>query len=108
MKTFENICVRVFPVKLRDSRSGEELTDEIVLTKAMLTAAQIVGQSSKELIHRICNREGYSVLEIGKPCKTTVTVDLEKAVAGILDSIGQESEALPKQDDNALKRESQA
>ena len=95
MKTFENICVRVFPVKLRDSRSGEELTDEIVLTKAMLTAAQIVGQSSKELIHRIYNREGYSVLEIGKPRKTTVTVDLEQAAAGVFDPNGQKIETPP-------------
>ena len=108
MKTFESVYVRVFPVKLRDSRSGEELTDEIVLTKAMLTAAQIVGQSSKELIHRIYNREGYSVLEIGRPRKTTVTVDLEKAAAGVFDPNGQKSKALPKQDDNALNRESQA
>jgi len=78
MKTFERICIRIFPVKLRDNRSGDELEDEIVFTKAMLTAAQIVGQSSKELIRRTYDREGYSVLEIGKPRKMTVTVDLEK------------------------------
>lgn len=81
MKTFENICVRIFPVKLLDARSGTELADEIVLTKAMLTAAQLVGQSSKELIHRAYNREGYSVLEIGKARKMTVTVDLEEAAS---------------------------
>ena len=81
MKTFERICIRIFPVKLRDTRSGDEIADEIVLTKAMLTAAQLVGQSSKELIHRAYNREGYSVLEIGKPRKMTVTVDLEEAAS---------------------------
>ena len=81
MKTFETICVRIFPVKLWDTRSGDEITDEIVLTKAMLTAAQLVGQSSKELIQRAYNREGYSVLEIGKARKMTVTVDLEEAAS---------------------------
>ena len=81
MKTFEKICVRIFPVKLWDTRSGDEITDEIVLTKAMLTAAQLVGQSSKELIQRAYNREGYSVLEIGKARKMTVTVDLEEAAS---------------------------
>ena len=81
MKTFEKICVRIFPVKLLDTRSRDEITDEIVLTKAMLTAAQLVGQSSKELIQRAYNREGYSVLEIGKARKMTVTVDLEEAAS---------------------------
>ena len=81
MKTFEKICVRIFPVKLWDTRSGDEITDEIVLTKAMLTAAQLVGQSSKELIQRAYNREGYSVLKIGKARKMTVTVDLEEAAS---------------------------
>jgi len=82
MKTFENIPIRIFPVRIRDKRSGSETADEIVLTKATLLAAQLVGESSKELIHRAYNREGYSVLEIGKARKMTVTVDLEEAVSG--------------------------
>ena len=28
MKTFEKICVRIFPVKLLDARSGDEITDK--------------------------------------------------------------------------------
>ncbi len=81
MKTFENIPVRIFPVKILDKRSGSEIDDEIVLTKAVLTAAQLVGESSKELIHREYDRKGYRVLEIGKAQKKTITVDLEKEAA---------------------------
>lgn len=50
------------------------------VTKKQLQAAQIVGQSSTELIERLCDRQGYSVLEIGKPFKVSVTVDLDKLV----------------------------
>lgn len=50
------------------------------MTKKQLQAAQIVGQSSTELIERLCDRQGYSVLEIGKPFKVSVTVDLDKLV----------------------------
>lgn len=78
MKSFENIPVRIFPVKIRDKRSGIETDDEIILTKAILTAAQAVGESSKELIHRAYDRKGYRVLKIGKVRKLTITVDLEK------------------------------
>lgn len=78
MKTFENIPVRVFPVKIRDKKSGIETDDEIILTKAILAAAQAVSESSKELIHRAYDRKGYRVLEIGKAHKLTITVDLEK------------------------------
>ena len=81
MKTFETIPIRIFPVRIQDERSGSEINDEIVLTKATLLAAQLVGESSKELIYRAYNREGYSVLEIGKARKLTITVDLEKEAA---------------------------
>lgn len=81
MKTFETIPIRIFPVRIQDKRIGSEIDDEIVLTKATLLAAQLVGESSKELIYRAYNREGYSVLEIGKARKMTVTVDLEEAAS---------------------------
>ncbi len=48
------------------------------LTKEQLRAAGIVEQSSKELIHRICNREGYTVLNIGKPERKTLEVNLNE------------------------------
>ena len=47
-----------------------------MLTKEHLRAAQLVGQSSKELITRICADEGYRVVEIGKPAKRDVTFNL--------------------------------
>lgn len=70
------IPVRVYPVATRDERTGTLEMDHLILTKQQLQAAQIVGQSATELIHRIYNRKGYKVLEIGKPVKKEVRVDL--------------------------------
>lgn len=71
------ICVpvRVFPVQLCDERTGELKEDTIVLTKEQLNAAQIVGESSTELIRRICSRQAFRVLEIRKPLKKDLPVD---------------------------------
>ena len=54
--------------------------DLIVLTKAQLQAAQLVGQSSKELIERLYNRQGYGVQDIGRAKKQEVCLDLEEMV----------------------------
>ena len=70
------IPVRTFPVTIRDERTGEEQADTITLDKAQLQAAQMVGQSSTELIYRLYNRHGYRVLAIGKPAKREIRVDL--------------------------------
>lgn len=70
------IPVRVFPVTTKDERTGKVEDETIVLTKQQLSAAQIVGQSSKELIHRIYNRWGYRVLDIRRPFKKEVQVDV--------------------------------
>ena len=48
-----------------------------------MRAAQLVGQSSKELITRICANEGYRVVEIGKPVKTDAEIDLELLSMGV-------------------------
>ncbi len=76
MKTYLTIQLRAFDVRIRDERSGEESEDVIVLAKHQLQAAQIVGQSSKELICRLCNAQGYKVLDIGKADKQEVKLDL--------------------------------
>ena len=70
------IPVRVYPVVTRDERTGTLEMDHLTLTKQQLQAAQIVGQSATELIHRIYNRQGFRVIEIGKPVKTAVEVDI--------------------------------
>lgn len=77
MKTSIGITIqtRTFPVTLRDNRSGETIEGTITLDKARLQAAALVGMDSKELIHRIYNREGYKVLEIGTPVKREITVN---------------------------------
>ena len=80
MKNEITINVRVFPVLAHDHRTGKEEAVTLTLTKAQLQAASLVGQSSKELIERLCDRQGYTVLATGKPSKLAVTVDLDKLV----------------------------
>ena len=78
MKTEISLHLRQFPVLAHDHRTGEEEAITVTVAKQQLQAAQIVGQSSKELIDRLCDRQGYSVIEIGKPDKLTVKLNLEE------------------------------
>lgn len=78
MNTYITIEARRFPVTVRDERTGAVSEDHIVLDKAQLQACQIVGQSSKELIQRIYNRQGFRVLEIGKPERRSIELSLEE------------------------------
>lgn len=77
MKDKITIEARRFPVVIKDSASGEVSNDTITLSKQQLQAAQLVGQSSKELIHRLYQRQGCKVLDIGKAEKKTLTIDLD-------------------------------
>lgn len=75
----KNIIVhqsRAFQVDVKDLRTGAEFFDTIVLDKSQLQAAQIVGQSSKELIHHFYAQKGIKVLRISKPIKKEVAIDL--------------------------------
>ena len=71
------IEARRFPVTLRDERTGEIIQSSIILDKQRLQAAQLVGQSSKELIHRFYNRQGFRLLEIGTPERRSLNLSLE-------------------------------
>lgn len=77
MKTNILIEARRFPVTLRDERTGEIIQSSIILDKQRLQAAQLVGQSSKELIHRFYNRQGFRLLEIGTPERRSLNLSLE-------------------------------
>lgn len=77
MKNEIILHLRQFPVAVHDHRDGQEKRITVTVTKDQLRAAQIVGQSSKELIERLCDRQSYTVLEIGTPDKVTLTVDLD-------------------------------
>ena len=78
MKTEIKITVRAYPVEIRDERTGEKMKDTIVLDKAMLQAGAMVGLGDEDIIFRLYNRKGYRVLEIGKPVKADLAVDLEQ------------------------------
>lgn len=80
MKNEITLHLRQFPVLAHDHRDGQEKHIVVTLIKRQLQASQLVGQSSKELIERLCDRQGYSILEIGRPSKIAVTVDLDKLV----------------------------
>ena len=71
------IEARRFPVTLLDERTGEVSRNHIILDKQRLQAAQMVGQSSKELIHRFYNRQGFRLLEIGTPERRSLNLSLE-------------------------------
>ena len=75
MNKINGISALRFPVTVQ---MGENDTDVIpvILTKEQLRAAQTVGESSKELIRRICDRMGYKVLDIGKAERKTFEIDL--------------------------------
>lgn len=79
MTTHQNIHLRRFTVQIKDERTGETRQDTIVLSKQQLQAAQLCGQSSKELICRYYNQAGYTVVDIGKAEKRTIPLDLEGA-----------------------------
>lgn len=69
------IEARRFPVTVKDG-SGVIHKDTFILTKAELQAAQLVRESSKEVIHRVYRQKGCKVLDIGKAEKKTLTMDL--------------------------------
>lgn len=76
MNTIQISALR-FPVTVQGGESGSVVIP-VILTKEQLKAAGIVDQSSNELIRRICNREGYTVLDIGKPERKTLEVNLNE------------------------------
>ena len=78
MRTYQTIQLRRFNILIMDKRTGKTREDVIVLTKQQLQAAQVVGQSSKELICRYYAREGFTVLEIISAVKREATLDLDE------------------------------
>ena len=78
MRNTFTIEARRFPVSIKDMRTGEVRNETIILSKQELQATQIVGQSSKELIHRMYNRKGFRVLDIGTPEKQSLLVELDE------------------------------
>lgn len=78
MNTYSTIEARRFPVTIWDVRTNDVRREHIVLDKAQLQACGMVGQSSKELIQRIYNRQGFRVLEIGKPERRSIELNLEE------------------------------
>lgn len=83
MKNYITMEARRFPVLAVKQDNQEPYYLHIVLTKEQLQAAQLVHQSSKELIYRICARQGYKVLEIGKPEKKSIRLDLAAVWEGV-------------------------
>ena len=76
MENIITVQVRVFPVVIRDERTGAKTEDEIALTKDQLRAAGEIGVDYKGLICSIYNRQGYRVLNICPPAKKALQVDL--------------------------------
>lgn len=77
MKTTMTVQLRRFDVLVEDQRTRETREESIVFTLEQLHAAQLVGQSSKELIERYFNRMGYKVGGIGRAERRTATLRLD-------------------------------
>lgn len=77
LKTTMTVQLRRFDVLVEDQRTRETKEDAIVFTLDQLHAAQLVGQSSKELIMRAFGRQGYKVLDIGRAERREATLRLE-------------------------------
>ena len=77
LKNVITVEVRRFPLMVIKQSNQEPYHKHITITKEQLRAAQVVGQSSKELINRLCERQGYKVIEIGKAEKKTISIDLD-------------------------------
>ena len=82
MKTEIKITVRAYPVKIRDERTGEKMDDTIVLSKQKIQAVATIGMSDRDLIFRLYNRQGYHVLDVGRPKKEEIIVDLLELFEG--------------------------
>lgn len=74
--------LREYPVTLRDERTGEVFKMGVIIEKGTLEAAGRVGLSDRDLIHQHCNKRGFWVLEIFKPKKKTVTINLADVYIG--------------------------
>lgn len=94
MKTTFELTIRAFPVKIEDERTGEVQNDVIVLDKQRLQAAQMIGQSSTEIIERIYHRQGYRVLDIGKPDKVTLDLKLYNIYRDLPDQVKKSADQL--------------
>lgn len=78
MKTEIKIPVRGYQVTLKDTRTGEVMEDTIVLEKSRLQAGALFELGDEDIIYRIYNRKGYRVLDISKPRKVDLSIDLEE------------------------------
>ena len=76
MKNEITITLQTFPVTAHDHHTGEEVHITVPVTKEQLQAAQLVGQSSKELLERMLDRQGYTLLGAGTLDKLTVRLDV--------------------------------
>ena len=85
MKNEIKIAVRAYPVVMKDTRTGEVKNDTIVLEKSRLQAGAMFDLGDEDIICRIYNRQGYRVLEIGKPDKREITMDLTDIYAFMIE-----------------------
>lgn len=78
MDTYINVTLRAFKVKIFDNRTLETKIDVIVFDKSVLQAAQLVGESSDNLIKKDYNRQGYTVIEIVDVIKREAQLNLRR------------------------------
>lgn len=78
MNTYFNLQLRAFKVKIFDTRTSEIKDDVVVFEKSILQAAQLVGESSDNLIKKYYGRQGYTVVEVIEVVKREAQLNLLK------------------------------
>lgn len=76
MENYISIEARSYPITAQHIETGEVLEDYCTISKEQSRASQLVGQSDREFISRMYDRNGLKVMTIGKPQKKTLRVDL--------------------------------
>lgn len=78
MKTTLPITLMPAVVTLRDGRTGQTHTDQVVLDYDTVRRCEGCGLDADAIVYRMYNRQGYKVEEITRARRVTVTIDLGK------------------------------
>lgn len=78
MKTTLTVSLMPAVVTLRDGRTGQTLTDQVVLDYDTVRRCEGCGLDADAIVYRMYNRQGYQVEEITRARRVSVTVDLGK------------------------------
>lgn len=81
MKTEIKIAAIAYDVELVDLRTGDHVTDRIVLDRSWLDVLNKVNISDRDFIQQSYSQKGYLLLTMTTKKKVSLTVDMNKLYA---------------------------